>query len=387
MIVLASVLATLPLAIALYAYVAYPALLWLFASRKVPAPAADIPTPLVTIVVPAYNEERQIGGAIESLLALDYPPDRRQILILSDASTDRTDAIVGEYAARGVELFRAPERMGKTGLENAATGSIRGAIVVNSDASIRMHPAAVRRLVRAMADSRVGVASTTDVSMSTDANINAAESGYVSYEMWVRALETRAGGIVGASGSGYAIRTALHSIPVRADLSRDFSAALTAERNGLRAVSVADALCFVPRTAALRREYRRKVRTISRGLETLYFNRDLLDPSHHGLFAWKLISHKICRWLVPLSVMPAAVGLGLLAMELPWVRWLLGVGVIGLLLALAGVLWPEERPIPRVLPAGVMGALAANLAVIHALWRFFHGHEDHIWEPTRRAHS
>ena len=87
------------------------------------------------------------------------------------------------------------------------------------------------------------------------------------YEMQLRAMETRAGGIVGASGSGYAIRTSLHLIPIREDLSRDFSAALTARLHGFRAVSVDQALCAVPRTASLSREYRRKVRTICRGIK------------------------------------------------------------------------------------------------------------------------
>ena len=111
-----------------YAYVAYPALLWV-ASRLRGEPAAltdPAEWPMVTIIVPAYNEERRIRSTIESLLEIDYPPERRQILIASDGSTDGTDAIVREYSAQGVELVHVAPRGGKTNAENHAASAIRG---------------------------------------------------------------------------------------------------------------------------------------------------------------------------------------------------------------------------------------------------------------------
>jgi cellulose synthase/poly-beta-1,6-N-acetylglucosamine synthase-like glycosyltransferase len=370
-----------PVGTALYAYVIYPLLLRVAAGD--PAVPASREIPMVSIVVPAYNEERQIAGAIEALLAQDYPAERRQILILSDASSDRTDEIVRGFAPQGVELLRMPQRKGKTAAENASIALLRGEIVVNTDASIRFHPSTVRRLVEPMADPSVGVVSGRDVSVSAVAVANTAEAGYVGYEMWLRGLETRAGGIVGASGSGYAIRLQLHRIPVRPDLSRDFSAALTAHRYGYRAVSADDAVCAVPRTASLRSEYRRKVRTIARGMDTLYFNRDLLDVTEHRLFAIKLLSHKLFRWAVPVTVIPAAIAILFLAAK----SWLAAVvaalGFVAIALTAIAFRWPEDRPMPRAIAAPAF-AIAANLAVLHALYRFWVGHEDHIWEPTRR---
>jgi cellulose synthase/poly-beta-1,6-N-acetylglucosamine synthase-like glycosyltransferase len=382
--IFAFILVALPVAVAIYSYVGYPIVLWL-ASRTnaVQALPRQTDSPQVSIVIPAYNEEKQIAGAIDALLAQDYPKDRLQILVLSDASTDATDEIVRQYESRGVELLRMPERRGKTKAENMAAPRIRGEIVVNSDSSIRLHASVVRELVSRMADPSVGVASGRDVSISSDTTLNVTEAGYVNYEMRVRALETLTGGIVGASGSCYAIRAELHRIPVRDDLSRDFSAALTAREHGLRAVSVDEAICFVPRTSSLQREYRRKVRTISRGMETLYVRRFLLDPTRFGLFAWKLFSHKVCRWLMPVSVIPGIIGLILLATSHSWPRWVLAVGTVVALLALAGALWPSGKRAPRVISLAAFG-VAANLAVLHAVWRVLAGHHDHIWEPTRR---
>ena len=378
-------LLAIPIALILYTYVLYPAILWTLAGRSRPTPAPTGARPLVSIVIPAYNEERQIRGAIEALIAQDYPTDRRQILILSDASTDRTDDIVREYAGKGVELLRMPVRSGKTAAENASCALLRGDIIINSDSSIRLHPSAVRRLVEAMADPKVGVASSRDVSITRDLSTsNAAEAGYVGYEMRIRDLETRTGGIVGASGSGYAIRSALHRIPVRDDLSRDFSAALTARTHGFIAVSVEEALCYVPRTTSLRAEYRRKVRTIARGVETLLHNRHLLDPSRYGAFAVKLVSHKVCRWLVPASFIPGTLGLVLLSVTHPWALVMLALGALVAVIAGIGALWPPSRPMPRILSL-VAFAAAANVAVVHALFRVAHGHEDHLWEPTRRT--
>lgn len=386
MITLASTLVALPVALTAYSYLLYPLALWVSGKGRPHAfRTSDRAWPLVTVVIPAYNEELQIAGAIEAVLAQDYPAELLQLLVLSDASTDGTDAIVTGYAGRGVELLRMPQRAGKTAAENASCGLIRGEIVVNTDASIRLHRSTVRELVLRMSDPTVGVASSRDESVSAlHREANRAEAGYVGYEMMVRELETKAGGIIGASGSGYAIRAALHRLPIREDLSRDFSAALTAHKHGFRAVSVAEAICYVPRTAELAREYRRKVRTIARGMDTLYYNRALLNPVRHGAFAWKLLSHKLCRWLVPLSALLGVLGLMLLSVRYPLAFVPLALFAAAGITSLAVARAPEGTRVPR-LASLIAFAFAANAAVVNASWRFAGGHDDHIWEPTRRA--
>ncbi len=386
MIAVAYTLVLLPPCLMLYGYGVYPAFLWFMAKgregRTRAVPGGIQPT--VTVVVPAYNEERQIAGAIEALLAQDYPADRRQIIVVSDASTDATDSIVRSYAPQGVELLRMPVRSGKTAIENAACEAIRGEIVVNSDASTRLHRSAVRQLVASLEDPGVGVASGRDVSTAVaHASANSVEAGYVGYEMRLRDLETRAGGIVGASGCCYAIRSELHRLPIPADLSRDFSAPLTAREHGFRSVSVYDAIAYVPRTPSLRREYVRKVRTISRGMETLYRVRFMMDPMRYGSFAWKLISHKVCRWLVPVCGIPAFFALLTLAPTHAWAAWLAAGALLVGIVAAVGALWPEARPMPRPISVIAFG-IAANVAVVHAVARLLRAREDKIWEPTRR---
>ncbi len=284
------------LALWVYSYAGYPALLWI-ASRR-PAPRRDpgpVPWPAVSIVLPVHNEAAQIAEVLERILALDYSGPR-QIVVVSDASTDMTDEIVQLYSGRGVELIRLPSRRGKSAAENAVLGRLTGAIVVNTDASVRVERGALRALVTALADPHVGVASGRDVSVAVnETEANRAEAGYVGFEMWIRDLETRLGGIVGASGCLYAIRAELHREAVGPGLSRDFAAALRARARGYRAVSVPEAVCVVPRAPGLHQEYRRKVRTVARGLATLLVYRRLLNPLRYGVFAWMLASHKLSR--------------------------------------------------------------------------------------------
>ncbi len=375
-------------ALGLYTYVGYPAVLKLLSLLRRPRVSPRSPSrergdalPRVSIVVPVYNEAAVIAATLERILGVDYPADRRQILVVSDASTDGTDAIVAQFAGRGVALLRVPQRQGKTAAENAARPLLTGDIIINTDASVRIDTAAIRALVEAF-DDTVGVASARDVSVTNLADTsNGGEGTYVGYEMGIRALETAVDGIVGASGCLYAIRSELHRLPVPDALSRDFAAALTAREHGFRAVSVPQAICYVPRGRSLHHEYRRKVRTITRGLATLASKRGLLNPFQYGRFAWMLASHKVCRWLVPWAAVAALGALVPLALAFDWARLMLAAA--GLVLGLAGLgwLWPGSGARILTLPAY---AVAGNGGVLQAWLRLFTGRAAPVWEPTRR---
>jgi hypothetical protein len=166
-------------------------------------------------------------------------------------------------------------------------------------------------------------------------------------------------------------------------LSRDFAAALVARERGFRAVSVPEAVCFVPRTASLRREYQRKVRTMTRGMQTLRHKRALLNPARYGAFAWMLFSHKVSRWLVPWAGLVGLAALAALSVTQPWARLLLAVSSVALAAALVGWAWPADRSAPRLLsmPAYL---ISGNVAALVASLRAIKGGAYATWEPTRR---
>lgn len=411
--------------VTLYAYFGYPLLLWAHRSVRKRQPAVRKaqsvePTtagsssgeqawPRISITLPAYNAEATLRPVLEGLTRVDYPRDRRQILVVSDGSTDGTDDLVREFAPLGVELLRIEGRLGKTEIENRAMDALTGDIIINTDASVTVDAAAIKHLVAALGDPAIGVASGRDISVaSVGATGHGGEAAYVGYEMWIRELETDVDAIVGSSGCLYAIRAPLHRRKLPGHLSRDFSSALWAKLNGVRAVTVNDAICYVPRAASMRIEYRRKIRTMSRGIQTLFHHGALLNPLRYGLFSWLLWSHKLIRWLVPWCLAVGAVAVvatfaltwfgapdaavlggqslgGIDARTLrPWSAAALLALAAGLALAAAGWWWPRNGRAPRLASMAaffVSGAVAGIIAWIRALG----DRRAPVWEPTPRA--
>lgn len=386
MFVLAVVIAAAPIVSALYAYVVYPAITWVVARRlpRANSGVQGVDWPAVTITVPVYNAVSSIRTTLERLLELDYPSDRLQLLVLSDGSDDGTDDVVREFAERGVELMRAPNRRGKTAAENAAVAVARGHIIVNVDATVVVPPGSLKPLIRVFDDPTVGVASGRDVSVGArDGRGIGAESGYTGYEMWVRDLETRAGSIVGASGCFYGIRRRIRVSPLPHGLSWDFASTLVARQQGYRSVSVSDAVCIVPRTAEIRFEFRRKARTMARGLSTLFYFRGLMNPFRYDRFALMLISHKLLRW-VPYLLAPVAVlALGVLATRSSIAAVLLAIVVLALLTGAVVIRYGRSTPFKPLALAGF--AVAALSAGFLAWCDTLRGTRVVTWEPTPRS--
>ena len=388
MTTIALLLISVPVALLLYAYVLYPLALAAIAATRPQraAPPVDGPDalPLITISVPAYNAEHAIGRTIEHLLAVDYPAALRQILIISDGSTDRTDEIVASFRDRGVEHLRIPSRGGKTRAENTALARMRGEIIVNTDATIVIPPGSVKALLRPFADPSVGVVSGRDVSIGDERSAaNRGESGYLGYKMWVQGMEGRVGSITGATGSFYALRRELFDPALTPGASRDFASVLHARRLGFRSVDAHDAICLVGRAPSLAAEMKRKARTLIVGVRTLWEFRELMDPRRHGTFSLMLVTHTYGRWLIPLTLPLAVIGIGLLGLEHRAAAFAFGVCLVGALLGFAAIRWPARRPLPLVL--ALPGYLVAVIAGGWAGWiAIARGEEAITWEPTAR---
>ncbi|HJQ10591.1 MAG TPA: glycosyltransferase [Gemmatimonadaceae bacterium] len=384
MSVFLSIIAVLPLVIAAYAYVVYPAVLWTIS--RIHGKARPTPRitswPKVTVTVPVYNSELSIRATLEHLLEVDYDRDKLQILVISDASTDRTDEIVREYGTRGVELLRLPERRGKTAAENAALAASRGEILVNVDSTILVPRNSLKKLVRVFDDPTIGVASGRDVSKGAGGDSTLTESRYVGYEMHVRDLESRVGSIVGASGCFYASRRSVHALPLPPGLSWDFAAALKARIQGLRSVSVQDATCIVPRAAQIRTELTRKSRTMARGLSTLFHYRALMNPFEHGGFALMLISHKLLRWLPYLLLPFAFAALCLLATENSQARIAVAAVTTFVIVGYAAI---RQRNAKLSRPFALAGFVVAVFSAGFLAWlTAVRQTQLATWEPTPR---
>ena len=214
--------------------------------------------PTVTVVVAAHNEEAVIERRLENLLGLDYPGERLEIVVASDASTDRTDELVEAFGARKarVRLLRCP-RGGKVAAQNRAVRETTGDIVAFSDANATWAPDALRNLVRNFADPDVAYVM-GQLRLQEPEGDNR-EGAYWRYEVWLREQESRLGSVTGGYGSIYAVRRSDY-VEVDPRFGHDLSLPYTMVQRGRRAVYEPEALAFEKPSRDTEEEYRRKVR-------------------------------------------------------------------------------------------------------------------------------
>jgi cellulose synthase/poly-beta-1,6-N-acetylglucosamine synthase-like glycosyltransferase len=298
-----------------YTYAGYPALLWLLVRLRGERPVQRASmTPSVSLVISAYNEAPVIRRKIENALSLDYPAGALEIVVISDASDDGTDAIVGEFAARGVVLARQHTRQGKTVGLNRTIPGLRGEIVVFSDANALYERQALLNLVRNFADPQVGCVTGEARYLPRGATLaDSGERAYWDFEIRIKRWESALGSVVGGDGAIYAIRRVLWRPLPDAAIS-DFLNPLQIVADGWRGVYEPAAVCFEETAGQLQGEFRRRVRIVSRSWRAVFQAAHALNPFRVGWFAWQLVSHKLLRWLTPLFGLAAVTAGVLLAM-------------------------------------------------------------------------
>jgi len=364
-----------------YAYVGYPAILAAITLvRTKPVRKADI-TPSVTFVITAYNEETRIGEKLQNTLALDYPKEQFELLVASDCSTDKTDEIVASYREQGVRFVRAPMRKGKEAAQKLAVQVAGGEILVFSDVATILPENAVRNIVKNFHDATVGCVSSIDRFIDKDGRVSG-EGAYVKYEMFLRSLETRVNSLVGLSGSFFAARSAVCKQAWSEDLQSDFNTVLNSMRAGLRGVSDSDSPGYYKNIVDERKEFDRKVRTVLRGISVFMKSLGLVNPMRYPLFAWQLVSHKLCRWLVPFAVLIVLVANAILTMGFGAYGLLFAFQVVFYGVALGGLWWKPLLRLPAVkLPAFFV---LVNASIFKAWIRYWSGERLIVWEPSKR---
>jgi cellulose synthase/poly-beta-1,6-N-acetylglucosamine synthase-like glycosyltransferase len=241
------------LAALVWTHVAYPACAAFAARFFRQRTGAAEQLPSVAVIVAAYNEEPVIGRRIENLLALDYPQDRLQIVVTSDASTDRTEAIAEAAGARVIRNSRG----GKVAAQDRAVRETESEIVAFSDANATWAPDALSELVQAFVDPEVAYVCGQLRILAVDGSNK--EGVYWRYEMAVRAAESRLGSVTGGNGSIYAVRRSDY-VEVDPRFGHDLSLPYLMVQRGRRAVYEPKANAFEKPTPTNETEYRRKVR-------------------------------------------------------------------------------------------------------------------------------
>jgi cellulose synthase/poly-beta-1,6-N-acetylglucosamine synthase-like glycosyltransferase len=287
-----------------YVYAGYPLILALFASLR-PRPGAYEPyLPTVTLLITAYNEQEVIAAKLENSLALDYPPERLQILVAADGSNDRTVEIVKSFTPHRVELSYDTARRGKMAAINRAMPLVRHEILVFSDANNFYEPSTLRELVKPFSDPKVGAVAGSKRIVEAGSALGEADSLYWRYESFIKKQETRLGSCTGVSGEVFAIRRDLFSSPPDSVINDDFFLALSIIRKGFRLI-YAPAACS-RETVSLdeRDEIVRRTRIIAGRYQILGMSIGKL-PYRKPLVVWQIVSHKFLRPLVPFAMIGA----------------------------------------------------------------------------------
>lgn len=366
----------------IYVYIGYPLLVYSVSRLRPRQIKKSFFEPSVTVLITAYNEERDIRAKLENTLLIEYERDKLEILVVSDCSTDRTDEIVKDYADRGVKLYRQTERLGKTMAQNAAVERATGEIILFSDATTDYAPDVLKQMLPNFADKSVGcVAGKLIYVDDSRSSVGAGAKSYWNYETFLKESESRACSLIGASGCLYAVRKSNYR-PLYAEACSDFLICTVFYEQGLRSVYEPNAVCTEETNRQTDKEFQMRVRVISQTFTDLWRNRRMLNPLRSGFFAVELVSHKLLRYSVPVFLMTLFVSSLALAFSSIVFALIFTLQTIFYLTAAAGWIMERNKKNASVFAIPLYFALT-NLASLIGFYKFLSGERYARWEPIR----
>lgn len=335
--------------------------------------------PRVSLIITAHNEEERISAKIGNSLELEYPAGLLEIIVASDGSTDRTEAIVAGFP--GVKLVRVTDRKGKEHAQKHGIKESTGEVLVFTDVATMLDRSSIRLLARHFDDPDVGALSSTDRMLGEDGKPSG-EGLYVRYEMLLRRLESDVRGLVGLSGSFFAARRSV-CMSWAENLPSDFNTVLNCARMGYRAVSDDAVIGYYKDIKRGQSEFQRKVRTLVRGITAFFANLELLDFRRFGFFSFQLVSHKLMRWLAPvfLILLILVTGVGMAAGDRTAYAFAIaqtlfyGLALVGFFSAAA-----QDNAMVKV----PYFFTQVNVAILAAWVRYLRGDRITMWAPSKR---
>jgi cellulose synthase/poly-beta-1,6-N-acetylglucosamine synthase-like glycosyltransferase len=375
------------LTLTFYAYVAYPALIWVLArlSNRRDHEAGDEQStddlPTVSLVIAAYREEKVILERLQNAVMLDYPADRLEIIVGCDGHEDLTGDLVHSFNDSRVRLIQFPQRRGKASVLNDCIPQARGEIVVLSDANTMMEPEAVRLLVRHFRTPRVGgvCGKLILVDPLTGENV---DGMYWKFENFLKRCEARFGALLGFNGAIYAIRKSLFQPLPANTLVDDFVIGMRIYQSGLALVYEERAVAIEETSPTIESEFHRRARIGAGNFQSLVWLYGLLNPLR-GRVAFTFWSHKVLRWCCPAFLIAAIISNAYLSRD-PFYLQILLLHELFYLAAFTGLWcvhggrWQRFVKIPGMF-------VSMNAALLVGFWRWASGLQGGTWKRTVRA--
>jgi cellulose synthase/poly-beta-1,6-N-acetylglucosamine synthase-like glycosyltransferase len=365
--------ALISLAVVAYTYAGYPVLVALL-GRLFPLRSVANLTwePMVSACVPFHGGAELVDAKIDSLLALDWPADKLELLFFSDGSTDGSDQRVLLRAAKDprIRLVRSDERCGKPAALNALRAQARGEVLLMTDVRQPLDRSALRALVADLRDPKVGC-------VSGNLMLAGGEGAgmYWRYEKWIRRSEGRFRGLVGVTGALYVVRKD-DVDELRPDLLLDDMWIPMRLRLQRRRILFCERAVVYDRAFGDEREFGRKVRTLAGNFQLLARMPRLLVPLVNPSW-FETFSHKVMRLVCPFALVALLVASIAVAMQPP-------EAIVWAMRALAAAQIAGYATAALGSAAGRLGGLARTFVVLHAaavvgLWRFLRGAQRVTW--------
>jgi cellulose synthase/poly-beta-1,6-N-acetylglucosamine synthase-like glycosyltransferase len=249
--------------------------------------------PMVSLIVPAYDEEDVIAAKVENALQLDWPRERLQVIVADDGSTDATPERAREA---GADLVLELPPGGKVAALNEAVSDADGEILAFSDANSEWRPDALAELLTPFADERVGYV--CGQVRFRDPDGDNLEGAYWRYEMAIRTMESELAGITAGNGAIYAVRrSAYEELPPSG--SHDLSFPFLLAKRGLRSLYAPAARAEEKMVPTIGGEFARKRRMMVGLLDIVVGEGMLVPRGYSPLFAFEIFSHRVLRYATP----------------------------------------------------------------------------------------
>lgn len=376
----------------LYSYLLYPVILRLLERQKDRSyrtyPSSEFP--FISILMAAYNEEKVIAQKLRSLMDSDYPANKVEILVGSDASSDLTNDILQEFKEKhdSLKLFLYKERKGKPGIINELAEKAQGEILLISDADVMLDRESLRELSSYFKDERTGLVDSRMVNSPDDGQgISRQEKFYISREVNIKHREGLIwGAMMGPFGGCYAVRKSLFRRVPDSFLVDDFYINMKVLEQGFHSISNLKALAYEHASSDSKEEFRRKKRISAGNFQNLARFWPMIFHARKGI-GFCFFSHKVIRWFVPfLGLFTLAVSLLLGMPAGTGSKFYLGLGMIQLLVLVTPVIDHILRIIRiQIIPLRfVSHFVMMNLALLAGFFRYLGGIKENVWKPTSR---
>lgn len=370
----------LSLAIVLYTYAGYPVVIWALGRLFGKKPVVENSVPSASIVMAVRNGVALLDWKIQHLLNLDYP-NIREIIVVSDGSTDGTEELLASQNDSRLKVILLPEHRGKAAALNAGVAVATAEVILFVDLRPEIAPGAIGELVSHFADPTVGcVAGELVLSKTGNSAVTGSVSGlYWRYEQWIRNSEAKFDSAIGVYGGFYAILRRLFMPHPEGMILDDIFQPLSIVRQGYRSVIAPGAQVFDSWPQRAGSEFSRKVRTLAGNFQLMKRAPWILTLENRTVF--QFISHKLLRLVVPYLFLVLLASSGILSKDSLVYATLFALQAAGWLLAAIGLRF-RIPVLDRITgPAGAL--LLLNAAAVLGLYKFVQSRGSlwQIWDP------